>query len=187
MARFFRVERAIGNNVLLTVEQQTGTEYVIFGKGIGFLFKNGQTIDSTEARIEKRFRLDDSEQMKKYHSYLEEIDPAIIQITERTADYIKLKTGIDVNPKLYFAMPSHIQFAVYRLSNGMDIVNPFLNETKKNFPLEYEIAARMAEWISEHFRIEIPEDEIGFLSFHVYSGIHNVPVGQLIKQAEQQQ
>lgn len=186
MARAFRVERAIGNNVLLTADLQTGREYVIFGKGLGFALKTGQTVDSTDSRIEKRFRLDDTEQMKQYHSYLEEIDPAIIDLTERIADRIKQKTGVDVNPKLYFALPSHIQFAIYRLRNGMDIVNPFLNETKKSFPVEYEIAAQLAEWINEQFHIEIPEDEIGFLSFHVYSGIHNVPVGQIMKQADQQ-
>jgi transcriptional antiterminator len=186
MARAFRVERAIGNNVLLTADLQTEREYVIFGKGLGFSLKAGQTIDSTDPRIEKRFRLDDTEQMKQYHSYLEEIDPGIIEVTERIAEHIKQKTGVDVNPKLYFALPSHIQFAVYRLRNGMDIVNPFLNETKKNFPMEYEIAARLAEWISKQFEIEVPEDEIGFLSFHIHSGIHNVPVGQLIKQSDQQ-
>ncbi|CAM4069265.1 PRD domain-containing protein [Paenibacillus alkaliterrae] len=186
MARAFRVERTIGNNVLLTVDQQTETEYVIFGKGIGFSLKAGETIDSTDKRIEKRFRLDDTEQMKKYHFYLEEIDPSVIRITERIAAYIKLKTDVDVNPKLYLALPSHIQFAVYRLRQGMDIVNPFLDETKQSFPVEYEIAATLAEWISEQFHIAIPEAEIGFLAFHVYSGIHNVPVGQIVKQAEQQ-
>ncbi|MGG1638300.1 hypothetical protein BK120_24950 [Paenibacillus sp. FSL A5-0031] len=185
MARAFRVERAIGNNVLLTIDVQTEKEYVIFGKGLGFSLKAGQIIDRTDNRIEKRFRLDDSEQMKKYHTYLEEIDPTIIDMTERIADYIKQKTGVEVNPKLYFTLPSHIQFAVYRLHNGMDIVNPFLNETKQSFPLEFEIAAKLAEWISEQFHVGIPEEEIGFLSFHVYSGIHNVPVGQLIKQADQ--
>lgn len=186
MARAFRVERAIGNNVLLTVEPQTGREYVILGKGLGFALKAGQTIESTDTRIEKRFRLDDTGQMKQYHSYLEEIDPAIIEMTERIADYIQQKTGAEVTPKFYFALPSHIQFAVYRLRNGMDIVNPFLAETKKNFPLEYGIAAQLAERLKAHFQVEIPEDEIGFLAFHVYSGIHNVPVGQLIKQSDQQ-
>ncbi|MDQ8735787.1 PRD domain-containing protein [Paenibacillus sp. LHD-38] len=184
MARAFRVERAIGNNVLLTVDLQSEREYVILGKGLGYSLKAGQTIESTDTRIEKRFRLDDTEQMKQYHSYLEEIDPAIIEMTERIADYIKQKTGAGVTPKFYFALPSHIQFAVYRLRNGMDIVNPLLNETKKNFPMEYGIAAHLAEWIKGHFEVDIPEDEIGFLSFHIYSGIHNVPVGQLIKQED---
>ncbi|MFX3632595.1 MAG: PRD domain-containing protein [Candidatus Pristimantibacillus sp.] len=185
MAGAYRVDRVIGNNVLLTIDTQTGREYVLVGKGLGFTEKTGKLVDNKDSRIEKKFRLDDTEHVRHYHSLLEEIDPEIIRITEQTIDQIKLKTGTDVNPKVYFALPSHIQFAIYRLRNGMDIVNPLLNETKRNFPVEFEIAQQMAEWINKQFEVDVPEDEVGFLTFHVYSAIYNVPVGQLVKQTEQ--
>ncbi|MHA0855317.1 PRD domain-containing protein [Paenibacillus sp. CMAA1364] len=185
MSRAYRIERAIGNNVLLTNDLQSEKEYVIFGKGLSFSFKAGEMIDSTDKRIEKRFRLDDAEEMKQYHSYLEGIDSEIIELTDRISDYILDKVGVQVSPKLQLALPSHLQFAVYRLRNGMEIVNPFIRETKEKFPVEYEIATQLAEWIDEQFHITVPEDEIGFLTFHVYSGIHNIPVGEVLKQAEQ--
>ncbi|WP_052350520.1 PRD domain-containing protein [Paenibacillus gorillae] len=185
MAGAFRIERVIGNNVLLTIDSQTEREYVLVGKGLGFTAKSGMLIDGKDPKIEKKFRLDDTEQVQHFQSLLEDIDPAIIRITEQTVQQIKQRTGSAVSPKVYFALPSHIQFAVFRLRNGMDIVNPLLNETKRSFPIEFEIASQLAEWINEQFQVDIPEDEIGFLTFHIYSAIYNVPVGQLVKQAEQ--
>ncbi|MFF2483975.1 PRD domain-containing protein [Paenibacillus sp. NPDC058071] len=184
MAGAYRIDRVIGNNVLLTVDTETDREYVLVGKGLGFGAKSGTIVDGKDRRIEKKFRLDDTEHVKHYHTLLEDIDPEVIEMTERTIARIKQTTGSDVNPKVYFALPSHIQFAVFRLRNGMDIINPLLNETKRSFPVEYEIARQLAGWISERFQVDVPEDEIGFLTFHVYSAIYNVPVGQLVKQTE---
>lgn len=93
------------------------------------------------------------------------------------------RTGISgtLNDKVYLALPSHIQFTIYRIRKGMDIINPFLEETRINFPKEYDIAAKAAEIIGQTFHIEVPEDEIGFLTYHVYSAVSHVPVGHLVK------
>ena len=50
-----------------------------------------------------------------------------------------------------------------------------------SFPKEYDIAAKAAELIGQTFDIEVPEDEIGFLTYHVYSAVSHVPVGHLVK------
>ena len=63
----------------------------------------------------------------------------------------------------------------------MEIVNPFLNETKMLFPKEYEVATKAADLIESMFDLKIPEDEIGFLTYHVLSAINQVPVGTLMQ------
>ncbi|WP_239626221.1 PRD domain-containing protein [Paenibacillus sp. H1-7] len=176
-----RIERVIGNNVILVKEMGTEREYVLLGKGIGFGCKTSGFIDAKDPRIEKRFRLDDRDQLSQYQSLLEEIDPEVIQISEQIIDNIQKHFTTPVNNKVYFALPSHIQFAIHRLKNGMDIVNPFLYETKVFFPKEYEIAKIAAELIRAKFQIDVPEDEVGFLTYHVHSAVTNVPVGQLVK------
>lgn len=179
--RLLRIERVISNNVLMVLDSDSGKEYVLLGKGIGFSSKGSGTIEAQDPRIEKRFRLDNRDQMSEYHTLLEGIDPEVIRISERIIDSITGQFSEPLNNKVYFALPSHIQFAVYRLKNGMDIVNPFLQETLLWFPKEYEIARSAAAMISEAFDIEIPEDEIGFLTFHVHSAVTSVPVGELVK------
>jgi transcriptional antiterminator len=177
----FKIDRVIGNNVLLIKDISTGDELVLLGKGIGFASKDGSWIDAKDPRIEKRFRLDDRDQLRQYQSLLEEIDPEVLVISEKIIALMEAEFKKEVHNKVYLALPSHIQFAVYRLRNNMDIVNPFLYETKMFYPKEFEIAEKAAQMMSEAFELNVPEDEVGFLTFHVYSAVSNVSVGLLVK------
>ncbi|ANS74121.1 transcription antiterminator BglG [Paenibacillus yonginensis] len=180
-AEILQVQRIIGNNVVMANTVNTNKEYVLLGKGIGFIVKNEGTIDVNDPRIEKRFRLEDREQWSQYQSILEDFDPKVIEITDKIIEHISREFPGKLNDKVYLALPSHLQFTIYRIRHGMDIINPFLLETKLSFPKEYEIASKIADMIGQEFELEIPEDEIGFLTYHVYSAASDVPVGQLVK------
>ncbi|MCM3747675.1 PRD domain-containing protein [Paenibacillus pasadenensis] len=180
----YRIERSVGNNVVLTVRSDTGQEYVLFGKGLGFDAKGQEVLSGEDSRIEKRYRLDDKAEADRYRLLLEEIEPESVAIAERIVERIRRDMGIPVSPKVYFALPSHIQFAVYRLHSGMEISNPFLEETKLAFPQEYAIAAEAALMIEEAFGVPIPEEEIGFLAFHVHSAAGELSAGQLARRSK---
>lgn len=177
----FLIQRVIGNNVVMVQGSKSGKEYVILGKGIGFAVKGSGVIDVNDTRIEKLFRLEDREAWSQYQILLEDIDPKVIRITDEIIADIQSEFPDKLNDKVYLALPSHIQFTIYRLRNGMEIINPFLQETKMSFPKEYEIAYKASEKINAVFQVQIPEDEIGFLTYHVYSAVNNVSVGQLVK------
>lgn len=177
----FQVLRVIGNNVVMVQGSKNGKEYVIIGKGIGFAVKDAGVIESNDHRIEKLFRLEDREEWSQYQILLEDIDPKVMKITDEIIGDITCQFPGKLNDKIYLALPSHIQFTIYRLRSGMDIINPFLQETKMTFPKEFEIASNAAEKISTEFKVQIPEDEIGFLTYHVYSAVSNVPLGQVVK------
>ncbi|WP_254075317.1 PRD domain-containing protein [Paenibacillus tritici] len=177
----FQVLRVIGNNVVMVQGGKKSKEYVIIGKGIGFALKDTGVIDADDPRIEKLFRLEDREEWSQYQILLEDIDPKVMRITDEIISDIAREFPGKLNDKIYLALPSHIQFTIFRLRSGMDIVNPFLEETRMTFPKEFEIAYKAAEKISAGFEVQIPEDEVGFLTYHVYSAVSNVPVGQLVK------
>ncbi|MDQ0195009.1 PRD domain-containing protein [Paenibacillus wynnii] len=177
----FQVQRVIGNNVVMVQGGKNGKEYVIIGKGIGFAVKGSGVIEGNDHRIEKLFRLEDRDEWSQYQILLEDIDPKVMRITDEIITDIAREFPGKLNDKIYLALPSHIQFTIFRLRSGMDIVNPFLQETKMTFPKEFEIAYKAAGKISSEFQVEIPEDEVGFLTYHVYSAVSNVPIGQLVK------
>lgn len=179
--KLFTIVRVIGNNVVMVTSGKNDSEYVILGKGIGFGAKSGGIIASDDKRIEKLFRLEDRDQWSQAHHLLEEFDPHVLEITDQILNLIGQEFPGTLNDKVYLALPSHIQFTIYRIRKGMDIINPFLEETRISFPREYDIAVRAAELISQAFHIEVPEDEIGFLTYHVYSAVSHVPVGHLVK------
>jgi len=175
------IDRIVGNNVILTLDPQTSKEYVLFGKGLGFVSKGKEWIDSGNACIEKRYKLDEEQPIRQFQELVENISSEVIFISEQIIEKAKERLGTPVQPKVYFALPNHIQFALYRLENDMEINNPFLHETKINFPLEYEIATEAASMIGDSFSIAVPEDEIGFLALHIHSCVGTTTVGQLVK------
>lgn len=176
-----RVERIIGNNVVLAVHPQTGKEMMVMGKGLGYSLKAGALLAADDPRIEKKFRLDDQQQMKQYQRLTETIQPEIQELAERMIRLISAELTPNLNEGILTALPSHLQFAVYRLQNGMEINNPFLQETKSLLPDEYEVAKQAAAMIGEAFQVEVPEDEIGFLTYHVYSAVKHIPVKVLVE------
>ncbi|HIW34235.1 MAG TPA: PRD domain-containing protein [Candidatus Paenibacillus intestinavium] len=176
-----KIDRIVGNNVILTSHAITNKEYVLFGKGLGFTSKGNQCIHIHDPQIERRYRLDEEQPSSQFQALIENIDPQVIHISEQIIDKVKERLGTPVQPKVYFALPNHIQFVIYRLKNEMDIINPFLAETRLSFPQEYEIATEAVDMINEHFQLKIPEDEIGFLTLHIHTCTETVTVGQLVK------
>jgi len=176
-----KIDRIVGNNVILTSHAITNKEYVLFGKGLGFTSKGNQCIHMNDPQIERRYRLDEEQPSSQFQALIENIDPQVIHISEQIIDKVKERLGTPVQPKVYFALPNHIQFVIYRFKNEMDIINPFLSETRLSFPQEFEIATEAVDMINQHFQLQIPDDEIGFLTLHIHTCTETVSVGQLVK------
>ncbi|KAG2851193.1 hypothetical protein PC115_g26035, partial [Phytophthora cactorum] len=144
-----QVERVVGSNIVLARSHQNTKEYVLIGKGLGFAFKGESTVQADDPRIEKRFRLEDREEWGQAQELMKDLDPNVIDISDRIIRLITDQFPGKLNDKIYLALPSHIQFTLYRIRNGMEILNPFLMETKLSFPKEFEIASEAAAMIGE--------------------------------------
>lgn len=175
------IQRVVGNNIVMAFDESTDIEYVLLGKGLGFAAKNETTLSTDDDRIEKRFRLEDREQLMNHPSFFEDIDHKAMEVSDQIIQMIEQLFNKTLHNKIYLALPSHIQFTVYRVRYQMEITNPFLYETQVCFPQEYEVALQALQMICSAFDIKIPEDEAGFLTYHIHSAVSHVPVGQLVK------
>lgn len=61
---------------------------------------------------------------------------------------------------------AHLQPTLIRLTNGMQIQNPVLDEIKENYTEIYENCLRVAKVLEEKTGCRVPEEEIGFLTVH---------------------
>lgn len=61
---------------------------------------------------------------------------------------------------------AHLQPTLIRLTNGMQIQNPVLDEIKKNYTEIYEKCLRVAHVLEEKTGCHVPEEETGFLTVH---------------------
>lgn len=61
----------------------------------------------------------------------------------------------------------HLSSMVDRLQNNQKIVNVYLTEIKKDFPLIFEMAIKVSKLLRDLFKTDISEDEVGFIALHL--------------------
>jgi transcriptional antiterminator len=175
------ITRVLNHNVILVEEPGTREEIVLFGKGIGFGVKQGVPFSHSDKRVKKRFRLEDETHKKQYESMLKQVDYAVIDISEEIIALITQEIPTQINEHIHVELPDHIQFAIYRLQNGMGIVNPFLFEIQTLYPQEYTLAKKAADLVRQKFDLDVPESEIGFLTLHIHSAVSHLPVTKAVQ------
>lgn len=177
----YRIERTFNNNVILVKESLTNAEIILLGKGIGFGKKPGDHLDIQDNRIEKKFRLEDQNHIRQYRHLLNQVDESIIGLSEEIIALVAKELSPQLNEHVHVALPDHIQFAIQRLQNGLEIVNPFLFEIQTLYPKEFALAEKASRMIEERFHVSIPESETGFLTLHIHSAASAYPVSKTVK------
>ncbi len=125
------VNKVLNNNVLIAGHPEFG-EVVLIGKGIGFNRKPNEVIEGAQA--EKLFVLKDSKEQKNYIKLLPYLEDDLQKVIITAIQLIKEKANAELNEHIHVALTDHLMFTVSRLSQGMEIRNPFLVETKTLFP-----------------------------------------------------
>ncbi|WP_392559634.1 PRD domain-containing protein [Orbus mooreae] len=159
-----KVHKILNNNVIVTLNN-SGKELIVMGRGVGFKKKEGDTID--ESLIEKQFSLSNQETFPKFAELLSEIPIEIITVSEIIINYAKTIVGEKLQDSIYISLTDHIHFAIERHKQGFDIPNGFLWEIKKFYPKEFKIGEYALNVIKQRLNIELPEDEAGFITFHI--------------------
>lgn len=72
--------------------------------------------------------------------------------------------GRTYNEKMRFAFALHLQSTIERIKEQKHIIHPDLNNIRKRYPKEFQVAIDLSATIEQSLDIEIPFDEIGFLT-----------------------
>ena len=192
MARLL-INKVLNNNVLIA-EHPSYVEVVLIGKGIGFNRKSGDSIETDS--VEKLFVLKNEKEQQNYIRLLPFINNDLQEVIISAISLIKQRTNTPLDEHIHVALTDHLMFAVTRISNGMEISNPFLIETKTLYRHEYEIATEVVELIREKTGISLPVGEIGFIALHIHSAMtskqlsqvnqHSQLVSRLVRMVEEQ-
>ncbi|WP_125152068.1 PRD domain-containing protein [Clostridium rectalis] len=174
----YKVIKPLNNNVVVT--ERYNKIFILSGKGIGFGRKKGEII-SEQATIEQKFIQIDEKEIDSYKNVLENIDEDILAVTEEIIDMASNKLEEELNSHIHIGLADHINFALKRLKEGIDIINPFLYEIKTLYSDEYAIGEKTLEIIKERLNVQLPESEIGFIALHIYSAKMNVQVSDSLK------
>lgn len=88
----------------------------------------------------------------------------IWEITNRLYDIAEQRLDRTYNKKARFAFALHLQLTFERIRKNVPIVHPDLNRIRKKLKTEFQVALDLSTLIEEEMQIEIPFDEIGFIS-----------------------
>ena len=163
----YLVKKTFNNNAVLVSLGQN--EYILIGKGIGFNKKKGSILLESNL-IENVFIQVDETNKNQYEYLLETTDEKIVKIVEDIVSMAEKELGETLHVNIHFGLIDHINFALSRIREGIEIVNPFLLETRMLYKKEFAIAEKAVEILKEQMNIEIPESEIGFITFHIHGG-----------------
>ena len=85
-------------------------------------------------------------------------------LTDRLYDLAEERLERSYNEKARFTFALHLQGTLERIRDGRSIIHPNLNDIRINYKKEFKVAIDLSAMIEEDYQIEIPFDEIGFIT-----------------------
>lgn len=169
MKKSYRIARIINNNVIMCKDDED-KRCMLIGKGIGFK-KKPQDMIRDITNVEKIYYLVDENNVKAHQSMMENTKSEIIGAVEEAIILIETYTQKSLNESIHVTLLDHINFAISRLENNINIQNPLLHEIKFLYTEEFLIAEKVIEFLNDKLQIKFPYDEVGFVTMHIHAAI----------------
>lgn len=74
---------------------------------------------------------------------------------------------ISLHTNIYLTLSDHLHFAVERIAKNLKVTNRLEWEIVNYYPIEYQIAKKSIHMISDKFSINLPDEEIANIAFHL--------------------
>lgn len=171
------IAAVINNNVVSAYDGDY--ELVVMGRGIGFGRSAGQALDP--AKIEKIFRIDNSQTRNSFKSLIEDMPLDYLRISDAVITKAKKKLGTEMSQNVYITLTDHISFALDRYKKGLSFQNSLQDEVITFYPDEYRIGREAVEMIREATDIQLPEAEAVSIALHIVNAEYCTSVNELYK------
>lgn len=172
----YEVIKVYNNNVVLAKQDQR--QVVLVSKGIGFGKKPGDVFENDN--IEKVYHelnpLNTKPQIQALTTLDEQVDYATVEFITIAED----KLG-SLGAEHEATIKDHIAFAIARLQMGLTIENPFLEEVKTLYRLEYIVAGIARDLIKKRTNIDLGDEEQGFIALHLHAAKNQHSINETIR------
>lgn len=172
------VIKVFNNNIILVRDK--GVEKVLFGKGLGFGKKFGETLNAG-LTVEKLFKIENEDNQRNMNEVISRVDAEFFALCEEAIVDISEELGEELNESIHIGLVDHLFYAIKRIENNEEMENPFLVEIQTLYRKEFELAVKLAEKITNGVNVKIPDGEIGFIALHIHSSRNNGKLSNTIK------
>lgn len=177
-----KIKKVYNNNVLLA-ENDQHLEIVVMGKGLAFQKKAGEEVEST--KVEKTFILEKKEWSHQFQKLLNEIPVQYFEIAGEIIQRAQSVLRAKLSSYLYLTLTDHINYAISRHRQGLDIQNALIWEIRKFYKKEFQIGLEALDIIQNQSGERLTEDEAGFIAVHLVNArIDGQGMHQTIKMTE---
>lgn len=167
------IQKVINNNVISAYDEKN-QEVVIMGRGIGFKAHPGDKIDET--KVEKIFRIENETLSRQFQELLENIPLEHMQLTSDIISYAKKSLNVQLNQNIYITLTDHINFAIQRQAQGIQLQNALLWEIRKFYNQEYLLGKYAVDLLNQKLGTKFSEDEAGFIALHFVNAEYNTNI-----------
>jgi transcriptional regulatory protein LevR len=90
----------------------------------------------------------------------------VVELVEKMVKKAQSFLG-ELDDSLFYCLATHLNATVDRIKSGKRVINPRLENVKKNYSKEFKIAKEMASLSEPYLGFVLPEDEIGFIAMYL--------------------
>lgn len=178
------IEKVINNNIISAYEK-SGAEVIVMGRGIGFKKKQGEVVPADQ--ISKIFRIKSRTLAEQFKELLANMPLERVRISDEIISHAKDHLKLKLNQSIYVTLTDHINFAIERVSQGIEPKNALLWEIKRFYPQEFQLGIYALELIQDRLDILLPEDEAGFIALHFVNAEYGTDIRDAVKFPDQMQ
>ena len=178
------IEKVINNNIISAYEK-SGAEVIVMGRGIGFKKKQGEMVPADQ--ISKIFRIKSRTLAEQFKELLANMPLERVRISDEIISHAKDHLKLKLNQSIYVTLTDHINFAIERVSQGIEPQNALLWEIKRFYPQEFQLGIYALELIQVRLDILLPEDEAGFIALHFVNAEYGTDIRDAVKFPDQMQ
>lgn len=178
------IEKVINNNIISAYEK-SGAEVIVMGRGIGFKKKQGEVVPADQ--ISKIFRIKSRTLTEQFKELLANMPLERVRISDEIISHAKDHLKLKLNQSIYVTPTDHINFAIERVSQGIEPQNALLWEIKRFYPQEFQLGIYALELIHDRLGILLPEDEAGFIALHFVNAEYGTDIRDAVKFPDQMQ
>ncbi|MFA7076737.1 MAG: PRD domain-containing protein [Candidatus Izemoplasmatales bacterium] len=174
----YLIEKVLNNNSIIA-KDSLNESVILIGKGIGFNKKVDQYFVFNDGDIERSFYNFDKSSKNQIVDMIRNYDEEIIDISNDIIKLAEKRFGV-LNQHVFVSLTDHLNFAIDRLRNDFFISNPFAEQIPLILFQEYEVALEAKKIIKDRINIDIPEEEVGFIAFHINSAREHIKVNNVV-------
>lgn len=178
------IQKVINNNIISAYEE-SGAEVIVMGRGIGFKKKQGEIVPADQ--ISKIFRIKSRTLTEQFKELLANMPLERVRISDEIISHAKDHLKLKLNQSIYVTLTDHINFAIERVSQGIEPQNALLWEIKRFYPQEFQLGIYALELIHNRLGILLPEDEAGFIALHFVNAEYGTDIRDAVKFPDQMQ